>query len=96
MPCYDPGPTPSEIELSRKSALLEKKRIQEKLDVLTRYLCESLTFIDDHDLIKETSDRLQRWFAKHKVDDKKRITAQIQGLLDNEDFATFQRLFKAV
>lgn len=67
---------------------------RKKLDVITDYLYEALTFIEDSYILKDAPERLQQWFVKHKADDKKRIIQLIEHALYDSDLETFRRLFK--
>ena len=79
MPCRDGGPSGEEIWRDRER---ERKAQQERLDKVTRLLCEVLTTIETH--TKQAycgnpipvSDEATVWFAKHKEADRKRIAAE--------------------
>lgn len=78
MPCRGPEPTFEEIAAGRAAY---EARWQERIDALTRLLCQASQILDDdgyfeHDHIEEYGlDELAGWHHEHVVKDKQRKSA---------------------
>lgn len=81
MPCYDPTP-PAEYEAHYA---------KQKVDELTRMLCEVISILRDADLLIHGSKELQDWAKKHDKIDKQRLlkerNATIKKAMDDAEKA---------
>lgn len=61
MPCRDGGP----------SYGYEREQ-QERLDTVTRLLCETCQMLEDHDELSYLSQETRDWWEEHKLEDEER------------------------
>ena len=87
MPCRD-EPSPEEIHESVKAVRKREKEIKNKIDSLTRMLCNACKILTYHDveithpdITNKELDELANWNVNHKKWDKERLAAAKKNAL---------------
>lgn len=88
MPCRDGGPCEEDIA---RDAQRERKKQQDKLDKVTRLLCETLTVIEQcaddlgPSVVKSlVSKECAVWWNEHQAADKRRIAAEEKAVREEK------------
>ncbi len=88
MPCRGPDPTPEDYERSAKAVAKHEKEIKDKIDNLTRMLCNAGKILRYQDVElhspyvdKKQATELKNWWKEHEDWDKNRLEAAKKSAL---------------